>query len=220
MTRSILGAALLLVVAASCQSQTKEIRIPGIPFPLQWENGPVKVENKGGMLVMHAGPKTDMFRDPNVTYNTDNAPKLMFRPDEDFVFSASVSHPFESKWDGGALVLKNDSLHWIKFCYEKDYTGARRIVTVVTTDVSDDSNGEALTADKVYFKIAKAGPVITLYYGTDNKNWFLVRHLQFRQTDKLRIGFLAQSPTGDHCTVTFGDIRYEHKTIKDPYVGE
>ena len=52
-------------------------------------------------MIMVAGEKTDMFRDPNVTYNTDNAPKLLFRPDNDFVLTASIEHSFSSKWDGG-----------------------------------------------------------------------------------------------------------------------
>jgi Uncharacterized conserved protein len=73
-----------------------------------------------------------MFRDPNVTYNTDNAPKLLFRPDNNFVLIASIEHSFSSKWDGGAIVLMQDSLNWIKFCFEKDYTGAKRVVSVVT----------------------------------------------------------------------------------------
>ncbi|HXB91992.1 MAG TPA: DUF1349 domain-containing protein [Puia sp.] len=76
-----------------------------------------------------------MFRDPNVTYNTDNAPKLLFLADSNFVL------------------------------------------------------------------IAKAGNVITLYYSLEGHNWFLIRHLTFDSTQPLKLGFLAQSPTGQHCTV-------------------
>ena len=50
-------------------------------------------------LIIVAGEKTDMFRDPNVTYNTDNAPKLLFKADEDFVLSAAIEHSFANKWD-------------------------------------------------------------------------------------------------------------------------
>lgn len=83
-------------------------------------------------------PKSDMYRDPNVTYNTDNAPKLLFRPDADFIFTTSIEHAFANKWDAGAIVLKQDSLNWVKFCFERDYTGANRVVSVVTKDISDD----------------------------------------------------------------------------------
>ena len=199
---------------------TENIRIASIPHPLNWEIKPVKYQIRNNELFISAGEKTDMFRDPNVTYNTDNAPKLMFRPDQDFVLTASIEHSFTNKWDGGAIVLKSDSLNWVKFCFEKDYTGARRIVSVVTKNISDDCNSVEIKSNKVYYKIAKAGNVITLYYSETGSNWFLVRHLQFDAKPGFTVGFLAQSPTGKNCEVTFSNIKYEAKKIKDPYVGE
>jgi regulation of enolase protein 1 (concanavalin A-like superfamily) len=199
---------------------TDNQKLTNIPFSLIWENKPQSFKLNANQLVIEAGEKTDMFRDPNVTYNTDNAPKLLFQPDENFVFSAAISHSFTNKWDGGAIVLKSDSLHWIKFCFEKDYTGAKRVVSVVTKDISDDCNSVELKSDKVYFKMAKADKVITLYYSENGIKWLLVRHLQFSAQVGFKIGFLAQSPTGTKCTVTFSDIRYEAKKIKDPYTGD
>jgi regulation of enolase protein 1 (concanavalin A-like superfamily) len=155
-----------------------------------------------------------------VTYNTDNAPKLLFKADEDFVLSTSIEHSFANKWDGGAMIIKSDSLNWVKFCFEKDYTGARRVVSVVTKNISDDCNSVEINADKVFYKIAKAGNVITLYYSTEGTKWFLVRHLQFNARPGFNVGFLAQSPTGTRCEVKFSNIKYEKKKIKDPYTGE
>lgn len=197
-----------------------EIRVKGIPYPLFWQNEPVKFSQSAGNFTIVAGAKTDMFRDPNVTYNTDNAPKLLFKPDSDFVLTVGIEHKFAGKWDGGAIVLMEDSLNWIKFCYEKDYTGARRVVSVVTKDISDDCNSVSFNNNKVYYKIAKAANVITLYCSTDNKSFYLVRHLQFNSTKALKLGFLAQSPVGERCEVTFSDVHYAAKTIKDPYTGE
>lgn len=160
-----------------------------------------------------------MFRDPNVTYNTDNAPKLLFTPDDDFVLTARIEHSFASKWDGGAIVLKTDEMHWVKFCFEMDYTGAHRVVSVVTNDVSDDCNSVELKQNDVYYKIAKAGNVVTLYFSSDSSTWFLVRHFQYNAVGTLRIGFLAQSPTGTHNAVKFSAFTYLHKKIQDPYTG-
>jgi regulation of enolase protein 1 (concanavalin A-like superfamily) len=144
----------------------------------------------------------------------------MFRADEHFVLTASIHHVFASKWDGGALVIKTDSLNWIKFCFEKDYTGARRIVSVATNNISDDANHVAFSKNAAWFKVAKADNVITLYVSNDGKNWLLVRHLQFNSSQRPFVGFLAQSPTGDNCRVTFSNIRYQPVKIKDPYAGE
>jgi len=201
-------------------SQNKPVQFQGIPYPLSWENKPVKYSIKSGVLTIEAGAKTDMFRDPNVTYNTDNAPKLLFTADNDFVLTARIEHAFAFKWDGGALVLKADKLHWIKFCFEKDYTGIHRVVSVVTNDISDDCNSVALSQNYVYYKIAKAANVVTLYFSADSKKWFLVRHLQFNAKGPLKLGFLAQSPTGTHNSVEFSEVTYQHKKIKDPYAGE
>jgi regulation of enolase protein 1 (concanavalin A-like superfamily) len=167
-----------------------------------------------------AGPKTDMFRDPNVTYNTNNAPQMLFRADSNFVLSASIQHSFLNKWDGGAIILFQDSLNWIKFCFEKDYTGAKRVVSVVTKNVSDDCNSVEIKSNRVFYKVAKADHVITLYYSVDYKTWFLVRHLQIDSVRDLQIGFLAQSPTGKRCTVKISKIQYQAKKIHDPYLGE
>ncbi|MBN8663833.1 MAG: DUF1349 domain-containing protein [Chitinophagales bacterium] len=194
--------------------------LPGVPEKLFWENKPINWSFQNKTLTIKAGAKTDMFRDPNVTYNTDNAPKLLFQPDSNFILTAAVEHAFANKWDGGALVLKVDSLRWVKFCLEKDYTGARRIVSVVTNNVSDDANSIAITGNKAYFKMAKAGNVITLYVSTDGKKWLLVRHVQMNILEKFAVGFLAQSPTGESCTVRFSNIQYAAKKLKDPYVAE
>jgi regulation of enolase protein 1 (concanavalin A-like superfamily) len=200
--------------------QKDSLKITAIPKWLKWENKPAKYNINNSTITIFSGEKTDMFRDPNVTYNTDNAPKLLFEADTNFIISASIEHNFLSKWDGGALVLKMDSLNWVKCCFEKDYTGARRIVTVVTKGISDDCNSVKINSNKVYFKIAKADNVITIYYSLTGANWFLIRHFTFDTNEKLKVGFLAQSPTGKECKVKFSEIKYERKKIKDPYIGE
>lgn len=209
---------LLFSVHAAAQ-QTDHVTIHGIPFKLFWENTPSSFSVTNATLTIVAGEKTDMFRDPNATYNTDNAPKLLFFPDSNFVFTTSIRHDFENKWDAGAIVLKADEQNWIKFAFEKDYKGVHRIVSVVTKDISDDCNSVAISGNEVFYKIARAGKVITLYYAEDGKNWFLIRHLQFEASSSLKLGFLAQSPTGKNCRVVFSNIQYEAKKISDPYTG-
>lgn len=213
-------ALLIPVLFYSLCAFSQDIKIKSIPHALFWENKPVQSEIHETQVKIIAGEKTDMFRDPNATYNTDNAPKLLFRPDGNFVFSTAIEHNFVSKWDGGAIVIRSDSVNWIKFCFEKDYTGAKRIVSVVTKNISDDCNSLELTGNKVYYKVAKADNVFTLYYSNDGKKWFLIRHFQFEVKPGFTLGFLAQSPEGSKCEVTFSDIHYEAKKIKDPYTGE
>jgi regulation of enolase protein 1 (concanavalin A-like superfamily) len=208
------------VIHFDVSAQQTAVELKSIPLKMFWENTPQSFSVTDSSLQITAGAKTDMFRDPNVTYNTDNAPKLLFKPDNDFVLIASIEHSFTSKWDGGAIVLKQDSLNWVKFCFEKDYTGARRVVSVVTKNISDDCNSAEISTNKVFYKMAKAGNVVTLYYSLNGAQWFLIRHFTFDATGNFYAGFLAQSPTGNSCTVTFSDITYTAKKIQDPYTGE
>ena len=210
----------LVLVCTKTKAQKDSVRIHSIPYGMFRENKAEKISTTNNGMIMVAGEKTDMFRDPNVTYNTDNAPKLLFTPDSNFVLIASIEHSFSNKWDGGAIVLKQDSLNWIKFCFEKDYTGAKRVVSVVTKNISDDCNSVEIKTNKVFYKLAKAGNVVTLYYSLEGKKWFLIRHLQFDTDKNLTLGFLAQSPTGKKCEVKFSNISYQAKKIKDPYLGE
>jgi regulation of enolase protein 1 (concanavalin A-like superfamily) len=210
----------VLSLTGTMAQNTDSLRLPFLPRPLFWENTPLKFHWDSTHLVIESGGLTDMFRDPNVTYNTDNAPKLLFVADSNFVLTASIHHIFFSKWDGGAIVLKADSLNWIKFCFEKDYTGQHRVVSVVTKGISDDCNSAPVSGNTVFYKVAKAGNVITLYYSLEGRRWFLIRHLVFDSQTPLKVGFLAQSPTGKSCTVTFSNIHYSARKIRDPYLGE
>jgi regulation of enolase protein 1 (concanavalin A-like superfamily) len=215
----ILSATFFIALTINAQ-KSDSLVISSIPHKLYWENKTEKFLIQENRLTIEAGEKTDMFRDPNVTYNTDNAPKLLFKADENFILSASIEHSFTSKWDGGAIIIKSDSLNWIKFCFEKDYTGAKRVVSVVTKNISDDCNSVEINANRVFYKMAKADNVITLYYSTNGIKWFLIRHLQFDTNPGFEVGFLAQSPTGSKCVVKFSNIKYQSKKIKDPYIGD
>lgn len=212
---------LMLACTGHAFSQINDsLRIPGISKHVFWENTPKDFHLDDSSLTIVAGTKTDMFRDPNVTYNTDNAPKLLFAADSNFVFTASVEHQFVNKWDGGALVIKQDSLNWVKLCFEKDYTGVRRVVSVVTKGISDDCNSVEINSNTIFYKVAKAGNVITLYYSSTGTGWYLIRHFTFDAVQPLKVGFLAQSPTGNECRVKFSRISYLVKKITDPYLGD
>lgn len=218
--------ALLMICCSEKEKSAEPVNNPSerivlsfIPRPLFWKNKPKSFSIQENGVTIEAGEKTDMFRDPNATYNTDNVPKLLFPADSNFVLSCAIEHGFANKWDGGALVLMSDSVHWIKFCFEKDYTGAKRVVSVVTRNISDDCNSVAMDANKAFFKMAKADRVVTLYCSKNGSDWLLIRHFQFETSTGFNVGFLAQSPTGPRCEVKFSDISYRVIKIKDPYLG-
>jgi len=198
--------------------QKKSISLHSIPFPLSFGRfQPLHFKNSGISFTLTAKGHTDLYRAADNSYQVDNAPRLSFTPDADFVLSARISLVFSDKWDAGGIVLESDSLHYIKFAFEKDYTLHNRVVSVVTSPFSDDCNSMEINKDEVYFQMAKSGNMILLYESSDGKQWYLVRELHFTVTGKPKLGFLAQSPVGQGASVTFSDIRYSTKRITDPY---
>ena len=219
--KRLFSLSLIVVIVGTLSAQTlSSLKIPTIPRQMFWQNSPKVCTMKGGILTITAGEKTDLFRDPSQTYNVSNAPQLLFKADENFVFTAAVEHPFTTKWDAGGLVLSADSLNWVKFGFEKDYTGAHRIVSVVTKGLSDDANGLEIDGTQTWLRIAKAGNAVMLYQSNNGKKWFLIRHIFFEAKKGANIGFIAQSPEGKSNTVKFSDIKYESRKIADPYSGE
>jgi regulation of enolase protein 1 (concanavalin A-like superfamily) len=75
---------------------------------------------------------------------------------------------------------------------------------------------------EIYFRITGAvpGDTFSLYFSRDGKSWSLVRGFRLEKTDALRVGFSAQSPVGEGCSVKFSEIKLERRAPKDWWTGE
>lgn len=196
----------------------KNITIKNIPYPLSFgKNLPAGFTNSGDKFSITAKGSTDMYRAADNSYMYYNAPRLAFTPDANFILTVKISLKFSQKWDAGGIVLEADSLHYIKFAFEKDYTLKNRVVSVVTKSFSDDCNSMEVNDNQIYYKMAKNGDMILLYESFNGRKWYLVRELNFATRTKLKLGFLAQSPVGKGSTVSFSEIAYSTKKITDPY---
>jgi regulation of enolase protein 1 (concanavalin A-like superfamily) len=198
----------------------RPIRIPGIPKEAQWVNPPSAFHISGHGLEIVASPQTNKYIAADMSMVSDNANRLVFDADPNFILSTQIDHPFAKMWDAGCLILEGDTENWIKFCFEGDYTGAKRIVSVVTRGTSDDSNSIALDKNAAYLEMAKIGDVVFLYSSATGRDWFMVRVLKFQFDGNLRLGFLAQTPEGDSNRVHFGHIKYSPTVMKDYWKGE
>src|SRR3954453_22416722 len=69
--------------------------LPAIPVPLSWGLPPVSYNiGDDGALAITAGPRTDMFVNPDGTSAVLNTPRLVFAPVGDFMLSARVTVEF------------------------------------------------------------------------------------------------------------------------------
>ncbi len=200
----------------------QEIRLSAIPYPLQLENvaKDLKVLDANHFRLVSPA-HTDLFVSPDGKNSTHNAPRILFKPDSDFILTAGIKLRFQSNWDAGCLLIYSDSSHFAKFCFEKDYTGQPRVVAVVCNEVADDCNSIAIDKGEVYYRITGSAQSNTFnfYYSPDGKSWFLIRSFRLNRTRNLRIGFGAQSPIGKECTVDFSDISLQQRKLNDFWGG-
>jgi regulation of enolase protein 1 (concanavalin A-like superfamily) len=190
--------------------------ITALPFALDWLIEPQAWTADDASLVVTAGPRTDWFVDPQRrTGPTLNAPALLGRVGGDFLLSARVTVDFAATYDAGVLVVRASERVWAKLCFEYSPDGEPMVVSVVTRDVSDDCNSFVVDGSTVWLRVARLGPALAFHASTDGSRWRLVRHFALDLDEEPSLGFLAQSPTGEGCTVTFERIAYEAARLAD-----
>ncbi len=185
-----------------------------IPVPLRWDVHPARFRSDGEThLTIEAGPDTDLFVDPAGDQETRSAPRLMGpAPEGDLRLSARVEVAFASDFDAGALLVWAADDRWAKLCFE--YSPAREpmVVSVVTRGRSDDANAFVVDGDAVWLRVARHGTAYAFHASTDGERWRFVRNFELG-AGPVRLGFLAQSPTGRGCRARFADLRFTTESL-------
>lgn len=198
------------------------VSVKAIPYPLFWIDKPAgfKVLSDNAVSIT-AGKETDLYTFVDGNYYINNAPKLLFRPDTNFIFSAKVMPEFNGIYDGGAILLYSDSLNWAKFIFEKvDENTLLMGSSVVSDKLTDDSYHGNVKQKELWLKVAKSGKIYNFYHSLDGKNWSLTRTFHYNTPETLKLGFYTQAPKGSECPVTFSDIRYKGIGFTDFITGE
>lgn len=168
-----------------------------------------------------AGPSTDLFVDPG-TGHVEASASVRARVVEDraFQFEAYVQPALRSSFDAGALLVRCDENEWAKLCLEQATSGAPTAVSVVTRGLSDDANGWVLPGPRAWLRISRDGETFAFHISTDGSTWDLLRIFSLPAPGPVEIGLVAQSPTGDGCTVSFSALAYVPEALKDPRGGD
>jgi uncharacterized protein len=197
---------------------------PWLPFPLEPSGQPpVRHELGPTELTLTAAAGTDLFVDPAGSGQVPDAGRLTGTPPAgDFSLAAHVSVGFASTYDAGVLVVHAGPLRWAKLCFELSPQLTPMAVTVVTRGTSDDCNSFEVTGDSLWLRITRSGAAWAFHASIDGRWWRLLRYFSFgapsgasrasgaggEASGDVRVGFLAQSPTGQGCTATFGQISF------------
>lgn len=196
------------------------IKLPGVPFSLVSEGRPSGHEPRpfSTGVELRAAPRADLFLDPGGFDVAPDAERFVASVSGDFQLSARVGVDFRSTFDSGVLIGYVDGSMWFKICAELDPDGVPRVVSVVTRDgASDDSNGAPLSEAGSYLRIARLGRAFALHASQTGESWGLVRYfaLDVPEGRPIKIGLLAQSPTGEGTAARFEDVYYSTDRLHD-----
>ena len=192
--------------------------VDGLPA-LTWTHGEGRgsYDAERGRLTLTSAAGVDWIHDARTGRKVQEATSWAFSPaDGDVTLSARarVEGP-RTTFDAAVLTLWADADHWAKLCFEYSPQGEAMVVSVVTDDYSDDSNGPVVVGGEVHLRLARLGPAWAFHFSTDGLRWHFVRVFRLRTAAPVSVGFMAQAPTGPACTVHFDQISYAEETLAD-----
>ena len=220
MKKIAIGLVFLVFLVFNTNAQSLDIK--AIPYAMHFENTPLNYKVLTDNEISITAPEnSDLFISPDGGYKTDKSPRLLFSPDSDFILTAKIKLDFNSNWDAGVLMVFNDNQHFAKFCFESDFKGQPRVVSVVCNTTADDCNSMTIEKGEVYYRITGStkSNVFNFYYSADGKSWFPIRTFKLDKADNIAIGFSAQSPSGKKCMVNFSEIELQQRKPADFWKG-
>jgi uncharacterized protein len=189
------------------------LKLPSLPFPLEPAGSPpTGCRILHGALILSAAAGTDLFVDPAGPSGAEPLPDagrlVGLPPAGDFTLAAQVSVEFASVYDAGVLLVHAGERQWAKVCFEYSPQLRPTLVTVVTRETSDDCNSFEVDGGTVWLRVTRSGPAWAFHACLDGAWWRLLRYFALDPVSLVRVGFLAQSPTGSGCAATFDQITF------------
>ena len=185
----------------------------------KWDNESRIIKEGEDMLLLEAHSGKDYFVNPESGEKILNAAYYYKMVTGDFILCAKVTHEFVSTYDACALLAMQDDVTWGKLCFEKSDFGTNAVVSVVTNGVSDDANGVNIDGKTVWLRMIRKGNIFSLHYSVDGKQFYMVRIFKLVCDHTIKVGLVAQSPTGDGGEFLFEHIELDNHQVKDMRAG-
>lgn len=191
---------------------THELELPELPFRLRPYGPDADWAYENGMLTGWAGARQDRFVPPTgeALDPVSDAPRLLGAPEGDFQLIARVKAGFGAAFDAGALYLHVAHREWAKLCLERS-PDTPTICSVVTRGHSDDAHSFVVDGDSAWLRISRTAGAFAFHASPDGERWTFVRIFSLgtrQQADAALVGFMAQSPVGEGCVVSFDRIAF------------
>ncbi len=194
----------------------------------KWINeGTIVIEEN--RITMTAPALTDFFCGGETTSEEGilpeslcNAPYYYTEIEGDFVLKAKVSHEFKETYDSASIMVMHDMQNWAKCCFELTDFGTHAAVSVVTRNgESDDANGCNIEGqDYLWLKVCRSGRAFSFHYSLDGEKFNMTRYFLMPESKTIKVGLLAQAPTGNGGERIYEHLSIEQMTVKNIRFGE
>ena len=194
----------------------------------QWINkGEIQIDEN--RIVMQAPALTDFFCGGSTTSEEGilpeslcNAPYFHTELEGDFVLTVKVSHAFRETYDSASVMVMQDMENWAKCCFELTDFNTHAAVSVVTKNgESDDANGCNITGQNyLWLRVCRVGRAFSFHYSKDGEIFNMTRYFLMPESKSIKVGLLAQAPTGKGGERVYENLTIEHKTVKNIRAGE
>lgn len=180
-------------------------------------------------IVMKAPALTDFFCGGSTTSEEGilpeslcNAPYFYTDLEGDFVLTVKVSHEFKETYDSASVMIMQDINNWAKCCFELTDFGTHAAVSVVTKNgESDDANGSDIEGQNyVWLRVCRVGRAFSFHYSKDGRNFYMTRYFLMKDVEAIKVGLLAQAPTGEGGDRIYENLSIENRTVKNIRAGE
>ncbi|MEU5085672.1 DUF1349 domain-containing protein [Streptomyces sp. NPDC021356] len=197
----------------------ERLELPALPFTLRPYGPDGRWSCADGVLTGRAGPGQDRFVPPagQALDPACDAPRLLGAPDGDFQLVARVTVGFGAAFDAGVLYVHVGERAWAKLCLELS-PDVPTVCTVVTRGHSDDANSFTVDGDSLWLRVSRTGRAFAFHASRDGARWTFVRVFTLdgaEEADGTLVGFMAQSPVGEGCTVTWDHIGFRPRGLAD-----
>lgn len=175
------------------------------------------IRSSDDAILIEAAAATDWFFEPYGKIRRTNVPRLVRTIDSPiFSLQARVAPAFASDYDAGALFVETAAGAWGKLAFEYSPQKFPTIVSVVTKDTSDDSDGPRFDGKEGYLRLYADNGAFALHFSADGKYWRFLRWFALPLGEgPLTVGISSQSPTGSGCLSRFSEIDLRFDKIEN-----
>lgn len=186
-----------------------------------------EMHTEGDRIEITAPARTDFFcggtdgcEEGILPESLCNAPFYYTEVEGDFVLKVKVSHAFEDTYDSASVMVMKDLDCWAKCCFELTDFGTHAAVSVVTKGDSDDANGCNLEGDTAWLQVCRVGNHFAFHYSLDGDCFYMMRYFYLPVMPVVKVGLLAQAPTGKGGKRIYEHLSIEHRTAKNIRAGK